>query len=1013
MDFLVRRPIAVIMAFLAFAIIGIATYTSLPVSLLPDIAIPQITVQMSDANMSARELETSVVSRVRQQLLQVGGLDEIHSEVRDGIGIINMRFVFGTNTDYAYIEVNEKIDAAMNYIPSGVKRPKAIKASATDIPVFYLNISLKDDTNDKGRFLQMCEAVENVIRRRVEQLPEVAMADITGVPSQGLALTPDFDKMRIYGVELSDIEAVLRNNNIDAGSMRVKDGVYEYSIKVSTLLTDQSDVENIYLQCGSRLIQLKDICRIEPSVQKEQGLSMAGDKRVVTLAVIKQSEEGMDAMRKRIGELVEQFSAQFPNLNFEISRNQTELLDYTISNLKQNLIIGFVLIIIVTILFMGGMRISIVIGISMLTAVIITILPFYISGKSLNIVSLSGLILVVGMMIDNALIVSENISQWQQRGSTLRVACVGATREMISPLLSSSLTTVAVFIPLVFIDGMAGAIFSDQAFAITAGLAVSYVVGIVLLPVIYRQMMAPRVAKKGTAAKSDKIRHFIKVYDVVIDWIMRHKAITITFVMLSLPLCWYMFSIIGKSRMPEIDYNELTARIEWNDEINVDENQRRVAQLQRFVGGTADEYSAYIGVQDFIVDMSNELSQTEAELYWKANSPDSVEVIMNKALTWIAENYPSASVKFAPPMTIFEKIFDTAEADVVAQLTANGKEATTEDIKAIEQKVKQATPAYQSSTLAFQPVKTLIINREALELYNVDLSTLRNKLSNMIAGSQITELHSYSSYMPVFINGNLMSVDEFVATGTITVYNNRTRQQTYVPVRQLVKEVDAEELKTITAGKSGDFIPIYFYNVEKADELIQTVKSAVKGEPQWTVDFGGAYYSNQKMINQLIIILLISIMLMYFIMCAQFESFKQPLIVMLEIPIDTALALVVMWLCGISLNLMSGIGIVVSCGIVINDSILKIDTINELRKGGMPLHEAIHTASHRRLRAIIMTSLTTIGAMLPILFTSDMGSELQRPLAVAMISTMTIGTLVSLFVIPFIYSLLEKEKKQI
>ena len=165
------------------------------------------------------------------------------------------------------------------------------------------------------------------------------------------------------------------------------------------------------------------------------------------------------------------------------------------------------------------------------------------------------------------------------------------------------------------------------------------------------------------------------------------------------------------------------------------------------------------------------------------------------------------------------------------------------------------------------------------------------------------------------------------------------------------------------------------------------------------------------MINQLIIILLISIMLMYFIMCAQFESFKQPLIVMLEIPIDTALALIVMWAFDISLNLMSGIGIVVSCGIVINDSILKIDTINELRKGGMPLLEAIHTASHRRLRAIVMTSLTTIGATLPILFTSDMGSELQRPLAVAMISTMTIGTIVSLFVIPFIYNLLESKKK--
>ena len=385
-------------------------YNTLPVSLLPDIAIPQITIQTSDADMSSSELENTVVQPLRNNMLQVNGLDEITSQVRDGIGIITMRFKFGTNTDYAYIEVNEKIDAAMNYLPPSTKRPKAIKASATDIPVFYLNISLKDDKGDQTEFLQMCQAVENIIRRRVEQLPEVAMADITGIPSQCIMVTPDMDKMRVYGLEIQDITSALQSNNRDAGSMRVKDGIYEYTIKVATILAGKNDVENIYIKSGERIIQLKDVCRIETSTVKEQGLSMAGGKRVVTLAVIKQSDEGLDAMRGRINEIVEQFSEQFPNLDFQICRNQTELLDYTISNLKQNLILGFLLIIFVAIMFMGGLRSSMVIGISMITSVIITFVPFYVFGKSMNIVSLSGLILVVGMMIDNSLIVCENIA---------------------------------------------------------------------------------------------------------------------------------------------------------------------------------------------------------------------------------------------------------------------------------------------------------------------------------------------------------------------------------------------------------------------------------------------------------------------------------------------------------------------------------------------------------------------------------------------------------------------------
>lgn len=984
-------------------------YNTLPVSLLPDIAIPQITIQTSDADMSSSELENTVVQPLRNNMLQVNGLDEITSQVRDGIGIINMRFKFGTNTDYAYIEVNEKIDAAMNYLPPSTKRPKAIKTSATDIPVFYLNISLKDDKGDQTEFLQMCQAVENIIRRRVEQLPEVAMADITGIPSQCIMVTPDMDKMRVYGLEIQDITNALQSNNRDAGSMRVKDGIYEYTIKVATILAGKNDVENIYIKSGERIIQLKDVCRIETSTVKEQGLSMAGGKRVVTLAVIKQSDEGLDAMRGRINEIVEQFSQQFPNLDFQICRNQTELLDYTISNLKQNLILGFLLIILVAIMFMGGLRSSMVIGISMITSVIITFVPFYVFGKSMNIVSLSGLILVVGMMIDNSLIVCENIAQWQQRGRTLRASCVGATNELITPLLSSSLTTVAVFVPLVFIDGMAGAIFSDQAFAITAGLAVSYMVGIMLLPVVYRVFMAKSVAKKGYENRGH-IQTISAGYNRVFDFILNHKNVVIIIILLTLPLCCLMFTVIGKSKMPKIDYYEQVASIEWNDDINIDENRRRTQLLLSAVNDIPIESTAYIGVQDYVVDQANQLSKTEAELYFKTSSPDSIAPLNNAIRLWLKDNYPNASVKFTPPVTIFEKLFETAEADIVAQLSERGYEASSDEIKDIEGKIKTALPDQHSSTLAFVPQKLLIIDRQALQLYNVNIQTLQNLITEVVAGEQVTELHSYNQYMPVYIKGDGNNIDKFIAEGLVNVFDNSSKSNTYVPIRRLVRQTTAQELKTVTAGKNGRYVPIYFYDVDDAETLCNTVRSVVNSTNRWDVDFSGAFFGNKAMVKQLAVILLISIMLMYFIMCAQFESFLQPLIVMVEIPIDVCFALVVLWLSGCTLNLMSGIGIIVSCGIIVNDSILKLDTINELRKQGMSIATAVHTAGQRRLRAIVMTSLTTIGAALPILFTSDMGSELQQPLAVAMISTMAVGTFVSLFVMPLIYIVLVKPK---
>ncbi len=1003
MDFLIRRPIAVIMAFVAFCVIGIVTYKALPVSLLPDIAIPQITIQASDANLSAREMENTIIAPVRKQLLQVGGLEEIKSEVRDGVGTIMMRLKFGTNTDYAYIEVNEKIDAAMNYMPHGTTRPKAIKASATDIPVFYLNIALKEDNGSQAQFLEMCNAVENMIRRRIEQLPEVAMADMTGVPSQCITITPNESMMKLYNLSISDIENALVNNNVEAGSMHVKDGVYEYTIKVSTLLRDKRDVENIYMRCGDRYIQMKDICGIEMTTKTEQGMSLADGKRVVTLAVIKQADEGMDAMRKRIGEIVSQFENQFPNLTFSISRNQTELLDYTISNLKQNLLIGFVLIIIVAMFFMGGIRSSLVVGISMIVSVIISFIPFYVADKSLNIISLSGLILVVGMMIDNALIISENIAQWRKRGLTMRAACVGATREMATPLLSSSLTTIAVFVPLVFVQGMAGSIFSDQAFAITAGLGVSYIVGIVLLPVLYRQFASRR---KGGMASDDKIVLVSSFYDKGFNFVVRRQKTILTIALLMLPLCWLMFSIIPKGRMPEIDHNELTAHIEWGNEINVEENRARTEALMQATRQSSDEQCAYVGIQDFIVEASNELSQTEAELYWRVSNPDSVKSVMAYTMSWIANNYPSSSVTFAPPTTIFEKIFDTSEPDIVAQIASHGRELNSNEIRSLESEITNAANGVHASRLAFKNVKNILINREALEIYNVKVEQVKRLIENTVSGSLVTTLHSYNSYMPVCISGSIHSIENLLATGAIgTIDKNGIRSE--IPLRQLVSEQQSEELKIITAGKDGEFIPICFYEVADGEKLCADIRNAVSN-PNVDISFSGAFYGNQKMISQLIIILFISLMLMYFILCAQFESFLQPLVVLAEIPIDTAFALVVIWLTGHTLNLMSGIGIIVSCGIIVNDSIIKIDTINELRKSGMPTMQAIHTAGSRRLRAIIMTSLTTIGAMLPILFTSDMGSEMQQPLAIAMIATMVIGTLVSLFVIPLIYKIVTR-----
>lgn len=1018
--FLLQRPIAILMVFLACVIIGIITYSTLPVSLLPDIAIPEITVQITGDNMSARELENTVVKPIRRQLMQTGKLRDIRSETRDGSAIVRLKFDFGTNTDLAFIEVNEKIDAAMNSLPRDFRRPRVIKASATDIPAFYLNLTLKDDqpyaaTNEQ-KFLDLSDFADNVVKRRIEQLPEVAMADMTGLMYRHLQIVPDLNRLESASISLNDIENTLAVNNIEPGSMVVRDGYYEYSIKFSSLLRTPEDVRNIYLRKEGRLFQLKDLAKIDVVRQPETGMSVMNGKRAVTLGVIKQADETMKTLKKSLNATLADLERSYPDVQFTVNRNQTELLDYTISNLKQNLSLGFLLVFIVALLFLGDAKSPVIIGISMVTALVTSFIFFYLFGQSLNIISLSGLILALGMMIDSSIIVTDIISQYRMQDYSLEESCVKGTNEVITPILSSTFTTIAVFVPLVFMSGIAGAIFFAQAFAVSVGLLVSYFTGIILLPVLYKwiygmKFRSNRVSDFFARTQQRADRWAFGWYDKGFGFIFRHKIAAFLFLILSIPFCVWMFRVMPKSAMPHLDHTETVAMVEWNENIHVDENKKRVYELMQSAETLTTEHAGYLGHRQYLLDKENDLSPSEVGLYFRTAKPSQIDALKRHISDWAKMRYTQAVITFSPPENIFEKIFDTSEADVVAQLyPANRQEVPdAQAIRDIEQKLKTAT-GHEAEGVPFEQQFTVSIDKEKLLLYGVDYRKVYRALRTAFRENQIAVLRSYQQYLPISLSGKQQTVEQVLRETLVQTSATESGQVATIPLQALVSVSRGEDIKTIVAGKNGEYIPLNYHDVKRPETLIEKADETVRSDRSWEAVFSGSFFSNKKMLGELVVILLVSVLLMYFILSSQFESFLQPLIVLVEIPIDIGFALVLLWLTGNTLNLMSAIGLIVTSGIIINDSILKIDMINELRKSGMPLMEALHTAGIKRLRAIIMTSLTTIFAMVPLLFSFDLGSELQKPLAIAMIGTMVIGVLVSLFMIPVIYWAIYRKK---
>lgn len=1024
--FLISRPVAVLMTFTAAVILGLIAYRSLPVSLMPDIPIPEVTVTITYPNSSARELENIIVRPLRAQIMQTGHLNELRSETRDGSATIILRFNYGTNVDYAFIEVNEKIDGAMTSLPRDMERPGVIKASATDIPVFYLDLSLREDAGDKKgsdmeMFMQLSEFAETVIRKRIEQLPEVALVDISGMVSPQVVIEPDMRLMQSLGISLQDIEVALADNNISAGTMTIRDGHYRYNIRISSLLRDRDDVAKIRLNTGGRIIPLDELAKVELAPIRREGMFAANGRQAITMAVIKQSDAKIADMRDKIDEMVRHFESDYPEISFMASQDQTKLLAYSIGNLKGNLLQGLILVIVVVVFFMRDIRLPLLIGFSLLVSVVISLLFFYLAGLSINIISLAGLILAVGNMMDNSIVVTDNITQHRERGLSLDDACVLGTNEVLTPQLSSMLVNVAVFVPLVFLSGIAGALMHDEALSVLIGLAVSYMVGITFMPVIYRltyksagkaDMALARFRDKLLGQAGKKIKKRLtpeRLYERGLEYVFRHKALCIILFILLIPAGLVILRSLEKEKMPQFTEMETIATIEWNENINVEENSRRVTDLLQAAGDMIIQSNAFIGRQQFMLNRDRVLSPSEARIYLSVSSEDDLVATIAAFRQRLATAYGKASVTFEPPVNVFEKLFTGTQPPLVAEVIMKNA-ALAPDLPALMElnRILNSDPLLKAANkIPLQEHLAIEADMERMLMYNVAYDDLLRVIKTGLHENRAAVLHSFTRFLPVMLKGEEASLTEVLEGSTV---KNRTGAD--IPVSSLISLSRNQDLKTIVSGKEGEYVSLAFSPKRKDKDLfINRIDAKVKESSLFEVRYTGSLFSDMKLLREMGFLLLISVLLLYFILAAQFESLIQPLIVLSEIPADIAAALFTLLIAGQTLNLMSAIGMVIMTGIIITDSILKLDAFNKLRQQGYSLEEAIREGGQRRFRAIVMTALTSILAVLPLLFSNDLGSELQKPFSYALIGGMTMGTIVSLFIVPLIYWLIYRNAK--
>ncbi len=999
--FLINRPIAVIISLIAFLVLGVITARLLPVSLLPDVDIPEITVQVSYPGMSAEELEQVVVRRLRGQLQQINRLEEMESQARDGSALIRLRFVYGTRTDYSFMEVNEQIDGVMAMLPRDMERPRVIRASATDIPVFNLSVFYQDAR--RNDMLQLSEFSETVIKRRIEQLPEVAMADISGMQKPQITIIPDMQKLEQTRITLQQLEQSIHDNNINLGNILVRDGYYQYNVNFTRDLRSVADIEAILLKAGERIVALGELAEVKLVPEKAKGMYLFNNREAVVMSVIKQSEARVQDMREKLDVMVADFRMQYPELDFRISQDQTQILNVSIDNLKQNLVYGAVLAFLIMFIVLGDWRSPLLMGISIPASIIVSMLVFYLLGLTINIVSLSGLILGAGMMIDNSIIVIDNISQYRARGLALQQAVIKGTNEVIRPLISSVLTTCAVFVPLVFLSNISGALFYDQAVAIAAGLGVSLLVSILILPVLYH--LLNRMDRKGINLRIPGFS-VLDLYEKGMEAVFRRKAVYFILFLALIPVGYFLFQQVGKSNMPEVTRNDFALHIDWNEKNTLDESAKRVKALLTAFEQEIDEANAFLGEQQFLLQREYQNSGSELDLII-TTSPEGLEDVRNRMAVYLNNQYPNAKAEFHHTKNVFEALFDTDEADLCVMISNKTTEGVPEpafmDVLLADASKDHILDPSQKPSM--KEVIRLSLVTDHIYLYKLEPAQVIARLKTAF-NARVVDKIAFNQRMVPIIMGD--KVDDMNTLINETFIRNKEGEE--IPLKWLVDVKHEMAYKNITAGKQGEYIPMNMnFGAQDGDQMIGRIKDFFTRYDNLGITMKGSFIKNKAMIREMIFVMLIALLLLFFILSAQFESVVQPLIVLAEVFIDISGALLLLFVFGGTLNVMSAIGIIVMAGIIINDSILKVDTINQLRKQGLPLKEAIFEAGKRRFNPIIMTSLTTILALSPLFFTSGLGVELQLPLALAVIGGLGLGTFVSLFFIPLFYGLIYRK----
>lgn len=1009
--YLIQRPVAVLMSFASLIVLGILLSRKVPVSLLPDLDVPQIIVRVDLPNMAAPTLEQNIIQPIRESLINIAHVKGIETRTANHTGLLYVSFDYSARMDLAYIEVNEKLDRLTNTLPSGLSRPQVVRVNTSDIPIVRIQVLPKNGTD----YEQVSQLTEKVLRKRLEQIKGVSLVDINGKRQQVLTITPNTEALRALNLDKDAISSAIQNANRNFGGLTIADGQYRYFVRMGSGL-ETTDLAKLPLPTkNGAVILLGQVAQVNRETTAPTGFHLYNEQEGLVITVQKQADSRMNELVPVIQAAIKQFRSDYPGVEFHLTQDQTFLLDAGISNLYQDLVYGGLFTVALLFLFLGNWASPLLMSISIPVSLLITFVFFYLFHLSFNIISLSGLALGIGMLIDNSIVVIDSITRKYHAGFSLPESCVLGTNEVVVPVISQVLTTIAVYAPLILLNGMAGNLVFDQSIALTISLGVSLLSAFVLVPLLFRLF----IRKPAAALKEDSrlYRWIAAGYHRMIDHILSYRAFYFITTLLLMPVGFWLATRVPVSSLPAIEKKESLLLLDWNEPIDASENLRRVRLLQKEVRAVTQVTEAEVGIKQFLLQQEQQSVQ-KAEIYYTCRSEADNRQAGNRVNTWLLAHFPKASLRVIDAPNAFTQLFVSnapffeARFKPILNGSANAPTSSIDElVKALPQQ-----GIMPGAGLTKEPVIEVTLDYAKMALYGVRKTSVENTLRELFGIYVITEVRRFGESRSVLLKTgykDLLSKLRSLVPG---------RNEEFYELGNFVSLSGAEQQRFITGDKSGVYQSVIYGQPPRNPSRLMEQISETADRHQYSVSFSGRYFDSREQLQSLLKIFLLVLFLLYIILAIQYEDLVQPLIVMLNIPLGITGAMTVLYFAGGTLDAMAAIGFIVVLGLIVDDPILKMETLNRLQKqyteeglvmNNNLMRKMIHEAGTLCLKPLLMVSLTTSMALVPVLFVKGIGNDLQKPLAYVIIGGLTIGTFFTTWFIPLAFWYVTQWRRQL